>query len=220
MATFKIKRDMPSTATSTKPETEIQWQSAIFKVGDDCRQDILALQLISIFKSVFAVCNLDLYLYPYRIVATAPGVRCFVLHSNFCSRYSFDWFIYLFSVVWLRWFRDRYLVTWWVEKKSIAFLSERFPQRIKVGVLTSLFWCSYFLEKFGTADSFAFRNVRKLMNSIEYLRLYRHKTLLSGVWPLIRWSSIFSKSRIDIMATLCLMMPAIFFILVALHSQF
>jgi phosphatidylinositol 4-kinase len=61
------------------------WIQAIFKVGDDCRQDVLALQLIAMFKNIFTRVGLTLYLYPYRVTATAPGVSSVHLHIA-CSR--------------------------------------------------------------------------------------------------------------------------------------
>lgn len=47
--------------------------SCIFKVNDDLRQDILALQVIKLFQKIFKKCDLDLYVVPYKCISNRTG---------------------------------------------------------------------------------------------------------------------------------------------------
>ena len=75
-----------ASAVGTTDGTYEVWQSAMFKVGDDCRQDVLALQMIAAFRGIFNSVGLDVFVYPYRVTATAPGCGVIDVLPNSISR--------------------------------------------------------------------------------------------------------------------------------------
>lgn len=61
-------------------------QACIFKVGDDCRQDVLALQVISLLRDIWKAIGVSLYVFPYGVLPTGYGRGIIEVVPNARSR--------------------------------------------------------------------------------------------------------------------------------------
>lgn len=73
-------------ALSSALPTEINLQACIFKVGDDCRQDVLALQLVHKLKSIWASAQLPIEVRPYGVIPTGYERGVIEMIQNVNSR--------------------------------------------------------------------------------------------------------------------------------------
>ena len=58
---------------ASPPPAESLVRGCIFKMGDDCRQDQLALQIIGVLKRMFDAVEIPCFLSPYRVITTGPS---------------------------------------------------------------------------------------------------------------------------------------------------
>ena len=80
----------PAAAPCPHPDRRPGWdlRCVIVKTGDDCRQELLAMQLIRAFHEIFGEARLPLWLRPYEVGGGPERVRGSVnnLGGNVSSR--------------------------------------------------------------------------------------------------------------------------------------
>lgn len=75
LVAFDVIRSKQINPHDSRVENSVE--AAIFKVGDDCRQDVLALQVVALLKHKFDKIGLALPLVPYGVIPT--GHECGII---------------------------------------------------------------------------------------------------------------------------------------------
>ena len=145
---------------------------------------MLALQIIAMFQNVMRSVGVDIYVVPYRVVATAPGVSCFVnskilisplrpapsLHTNVFSHLIFS--ENLFSCIYFQ--------------CGVIECVPDSKSRDEIGRKTDIGMYEYFITKYGDEKTPEFQAVSTLLRKSKFhsISLCLRVTL---VWQCAFW---------------------------------